>query len=233
MDPLKDQAIKAALNQDWPLAIEINHQILASQSDIPTLNRLGFAYMQLGDTQKAKDAYNQVLEIDKYNPIATKSLEKLKQFKAEHVNGHTKPQKFITTFIEEPGKTKTITLVRPANHDILLTLNPGFPVTLTGKKHRVVVETDTGKYIGCLPDDIGHKLGRLIGLGYSYQAIIKSANHKSVSVFIKEISRSKKGRNLPSFGASSASISSLPQTEPLDEIPIDFTPTGEEDSEDS
>ena len=62
------QAIDASLVCDWDLAIDLNLQILdETPTDIPTLNRLAKCYAQIGDKKSAKDAYQKVLDLDKYN----------------------------------------------------------------------------------------------------------------------------------------------------------------------
>jgi tetratricopeptide (TPR) repeat protein len=232
MNDLPNEAVKAALNQDWPKAIELNLSILESNpEDIATLNRLGFAYMQIGNLNEAKNTYNQVLSLDKYNPIAIKSLEKTLQIKSTPKAHTGTTTRFFTSFLEEPGRTKSINLIRPASSSVLINLSAGVPVKLNAKKRRVGVENSAGQYIGCLPDDIGFRLCHLIKIGYKYEAFIKSANNKQVCVFIKETSRSNKYNNLPSFPINhNQNNSSLPKPHPLDEIPIDTTPTGEEDA---
>jgi tetratricopeptide (TPR) repeat protein len=77
---LEDQAIKSALAGNWTQAIEINQQILSDTPDhIPTLNRLARALAQTGNTNGAIALYQQVLVIDKYNPIAQKQCSLLKK----------------------------------------------------------------------------------------------------------------------------------------------------------
>lgn len=228
MSTSPNQAIQAALNQNWDEAVEINQTLLAEKpNDVATLNRLAFAFRQLGQIKKAKLTYLKVLKLDHYNPIAKKSLEKLSQLKP--LSHKQENQKVITTFLEEPGKTKTVSLVRPAASEVIVNLLPGTQVNLVSKKRRVSVETNSRLYIGCLPDDLGFRLGKLIGLGYKYQTIIKTTDNKSVLIFIKEMERSKRGKNLPSFSSTPSSRFSPPQSQLLDEIPIDTTPTGEED----
>jgi tetratricopeptide (TPR) repeat protein len=231
MSDINQEAVNAALNQDWTRAVELNLQLLETQpKDIAALNRLAFAYWQQGNLSDAKTTYNQVLGLDRYNPIALKSLDKIGQVKANSpaLNHNIK---FFTSFLEEPGKTKTVSLIRPAHPAILVNLSPGIPVSLNAKKRRVGVENQQGQYIGCLPDDIGFRLCHLIKLGYLYETFIKSSNGKQVVVFIKELSRSTKNNNLPSFplNHNQSNSNNFMSLHPLDETPIDTTPTGEED----
>ncbi len=78
LQKLIDQAIRASLQQDWEQAIELNVYILQrNPQDIATLNRLAKAYVQKNQVEQAKDLYQKVLELDRYNPIATKCIQKL------------------------------------------------------------------------------------------------------------------------------------------------------------
>ena len=78
MHDLQDKAIRSALSGDWEGAVEINLEILSENAqNITALNRLGRAYTELGQKDAAKDAYEQVLKIDKYDTIATKNLKLL------------------------------------------------------------------------------------------------------------------------------------------------------------
>ena len=232
MPNLSNQAIQAALDQNWNEAIELNLSLLTDTPfDIATLNRLAFAYRQLGDFKKAKATYQRVIDLDQYNPIATKNLQKLSKVKTSTIPTNFS-QKVITSFLEEPGKTKTVSLVRPADNSILLSLNPGSQVNLISKKRGVTVETIDHTYLGCLPDDVGHKLGKLINLGYKYQTLIKNTDNKSATIFITETQRSKRGHNLPSFSANPSALLNTPSSNLIEEIPIDTTPTGEEEQKD-
>lgn len=228
---LTDKAIKTALNQDWQTAIEINQQILEQEPEnVATLNRLGFAYRQLGDIKKAREAYAKVLQIDKYNPIANKCIDRLKQLKVSDISNNPKQVRSLpNSFLEEPGKTKTVSLTRPADNSILAQLDPGIPVQLVKKQKRITVTTLKNQYVGSLPDDIGFRLIKLLSVGYSYEAYIKSCINKSVSVFIKEKSKGG-GYSIPSFPPSGSIYATTPLSQVIDEAaPIDMTPTGEEE----
>lgn len=228
MPNLKDQAIKSALNQDWETAIDLNLEILIdNENDIATLNRLGFAYLQNGNFQEATQAYQKVVSIDKFNPIATKALKKLSQ---NPQKPHSRPKAVNTCFIEEPGKTKTVQLVRLGNANTINHLSVGEPVNLHYKKRRITIETEDKQIVGCLPDDLSFKLGRLLSLGYTYQAFVKSTDPQRICVFIKETSRAEAGQNLPSFSSSASVLTSIPGTK-IDNIPVDVTPTGEDEND--
>lgn len=233
---LQNQAVKAALDQDWNKAVEINQEILSvSPDDIPTLNRLGFALTRIGEIEIAKETYTKVLNLDKLNPIAKKNLQRLAGIKKSSKMAKTSAKPLVrTSFIEEPGKTKTISLVRPAAADVLLQITTGMEVNLVPKKRRVCVETAEGEYLGCIPDDVGLRLEKLLKVGYGYQTNIKAAEEKNVSVFIKETKRSARAQNVPSFPGKNAIVlqTDIVINKSLNSIPVDTTPTGEESDSD-
>lgn len=198
---LKDKAIQTALTGNWQEAILANKELLKDDpKDIDTLNRLALAYTIVGKTKSAKMTYQKVLDIDPLNPIAIRNLKNLK--------GSKKTQKAtslpsITTlnnqFIEETGKTKIIDLINIAPISIIQTLRTGERVTLSIKRLKIFVLKNEKQYIGVLPDDIGKRLIKFIKSGNKYEAYIKSVNPHKVIVFIREIKRSGRFRNQPSF----------------------------------
>jgi len=230
---LRKQAINAATKLEWAQAVDLNLAYLdENPKDFDTCNRLGYAYLQLGKLDKAARAYQKTLALDPYNNIAGKSLEKIKLLKTGVVitnNQSTTPIK--TSFLEEPGKTKTVTLVRPADTKILASLNIGTSLLLVPKKFRVNVETSSATYIGSLPDDVTYKLVRFLKHGYKYDCLVKSVTPKSVSIFIKELLRPKKYLQVPSFPATGPSKVpfSIITSQSLIDVPLDVTPTGEDD----
>lgn len=197
-DDQTNNAIDAALKCDWQKAIDINSHLLKSEpNDLDCLNRLGKAYLENGDNKKASLYFRKVLKIDKYNPIAQKNLARASDTKTtKKSSGATKSQ---ATFLEEPGKTKLIALVNVAPASILLKQDNADCLTLSPKRHTVVVEDADGNYLGALPDDMGHRLGVLIKGGNKYEATVKSVSKSSLVVFLRELERSKKFHNTPSF----------------------------------
>jgi len=45
--------------------------------DISTLNRLGRAFWEINEIEKANKTYKKVISIDPFNPIANKNLKRL------------------------------------------------------------------------------------------------------------------------------------------------------------
>lgn len=197
-DTLAQDAISAALAGNWRKALEINTTILKEdQKDIDALNRLSKAYAELGKLNKARQTAKRVLKIDPFNTIATKSLEKWKGLKkGETYSSSPSPAQ---VFLEEPGKTKILSLLHLGSSKILAKLDSGDEVKLNTHSHRVSVITKDGRYVGRLPDDLSARLRKLIKYGNEYSVYIKSIDKNDVKVFIREIKRSKKLKDLPSF----------------------------------
>lgn len=230
----KNRAIKAAIDQDWETAITYNLELLEQKPrDITTLNRLAFAYMRTDDLKAAKETYKKVLELDSHNPIATKNIQKLDSIKPGMAVAK-QFKKVKTSFIEEPGITKTVSLTRLASSKTLLTVHIGMPVMLTAKKRRVSVESEDKTYIGCVPDDIGLRLEKLLKYGYEYETHIKAIDHKQLTIFIRETKRTDKAKHIPSFPGNNAVVieTNIAATKKRGDIPIDVTPTGEDYSKD-
>lgn len=182
---LEDQAIKAALAGDWIQAIEINQRILAdTPAHIPTLNRLAKALAQTGKTDAAISLYQQVLSLDKFNPIAQKQCSQLRKTPCV-------PQEAVkitmTDFVEEPGKTKTYELVRLGDPKLLSSLQSGQEVKLVVKNHWILVTSSSGNHIGCLTDNISFQLKQKLAQGLKFETVIRAAAPNQVSIFIKEL----------------------------------------------
>ncbi len=206
MDPA-NQAITAALNRDWKQAIALNQQLLKQNpKDLDALNRLGRAYLETGQKTKSSQIYTKVLRLDKFNSIATKSLELLKTMRI-HRPAVTPPLTSAPIFLEEPGVTKTVNLTRPGDVKIITRLHAGDPVLLAAREHCVVVTTPDNEYLGRLPDDLAMRMRSFLRAGNRYEIWIRAveinpgsgSSRPNLKVFIKEIFRAHKFRNTPSF----------------------------------
>lgn len=196
LSSLTHQAIKAALANSWEEAIEYNLKILSHDPhNIDALNRLTQAYKELGRVNLAQATANKVLQLDHYNPIAKKNLHRLTAPPGSIPLPSTiNPQ----LFLEEPGKTKSVSLTKVTQSPLLRRLTPGQVVALTPKARTITVSTPTGGYLGSLPDDLSHRLIKLIRLGNRYTALVRSIGPRDLAVMIQETSRSKRAL-APSF----------------------------------
>lgn len=195
---LSQKAVSAALSGDWRKAEEFNKTILKiTPRDVDALNRLARAYAELGDIDKAKKTAVKVIKIDPFNKIALKSIDKWKRLRKKDVtrSSATDP----SAFLEEPGKTKIVSLLHPGSSKAIATLDAGDEVKLNVHGHRMSICTSDSKYLGRIPDDLSARLKKLIGFGNEYKVYIKSANKRDVNVFIRETKRISKLADIPSF----------------------------------
>lgn len=220
-----NQAIAAATSGDWTEAIAHNERILQeSPDDIGTLNRLGFCYIQLGKVKHAKACYEKVLALEKFNPIANKYIQLLKGKIAPHVQSIQTTQDFI----EEPGKTKSLPLLKLADPNVLQAIPVALPCTMVVKKHRVdIITTKEKQYLGCLPDDVAYRLQKMTAVGNTYAVVIQSTSKKSCVVFIKETHRDPKSPFATAFPLTSMRTTHQGEII-LDEAPLDTRETGDE-----
>ena len=185
---LIEKSIASALNQDWHQAIEINLEILQQNPyHIATLNRLAKAYREIGQVDRAIQTYEQTLQYDRFNTIAQKNLGLLQKWLKHNCNYNGK--RYNTEFIDEPGKTKVLPLIRLGESNILTTLEPGQIVDMNIKSHYICITTHNNEHIGALTDDISYRLKQFIDNGYVYQSVIKDASIKRVHIFVKEAGR--------------------------------------------
>ena len=193
-----NQAIQATLSGDWENAVTLNKALLEEKpNDSQALNRLALAYTVLGKTKLAKDSYEKVLEIDPLNCIALKNLKKIKSDCPDEDNNVTIIQ-VNNIFIEETGKTKIVDLINLAQAEVLMSLRTGQSVDMNVKRLKIFI-LQGKKYIGVLPDDIGNRLIKFIKSGGKYEAFVKSATHQNVTIFIRELKKSSKNKDQPSF----------------------------------
>lgn len=226
--PAHDEAINAALQKNWNNAVSLNISILQNDAEnIDALNRLGYAYIQLGKNTEAKNAYTKVITIDQYNQIAHKHLIKLQSNHKNNSGGSAVVSPLM--FLEEPGKTKIVPLINLAPANVLATCSCGQTLTVKIKKHCIEIRDESGTYLGALPDDISFKLIRFIEGNNSYALFIRSIGKNVLSVFIRELARGEKYKNQPSFTPSTTYVSQGRINENTEKP--DTTVTGEEKEE--
>lgn len=199
---LHKQAINAAITCNWQTAVEINQKILETEpQNTEVLNRLAKAYFEMGSYSEAKKIYAKVLDIDPYNTIAEKNMKKASSLKKDGVVPPSHSMALSPSmFLEEPGVTTLVNLVKIAEPQKLLKLSPGTVVSLVEKKRGICVTDSKDVYLGAFPDDSSHHLLKLLKGGNKYMAIIKSVRPPSgLTIMVRETFRSKKFKNQASF----------------------------------
>ena len=183
------QAITLAMQGRWREAVAINKDIVEDfPNDIDAYNRLGRAYMELGEYSLAKEAYSRALKLDHYNAIAKKNLRRLSLLGERPITSvgdsdTAKPQHFI----EETGKAGVINLYRLAPGEILARMVAGDKVHLKISNSGLIVENSSGQYLGEVEPKHGPRLLRLMKGGNEYSAAIVSASEDKVTVIVREV----------------------------------------------
>lgn len=233
---LHQLAIDAAISSHWEEALTLNQQIIEVEpTNIDALNRLARAFFELGNFSDSKKYYQLSLKTDPYNQIAAKFLKRIEAFdkrgQSENLkklltksNGHTFSPDL---FIEEPGKTKVVSMLKVAEPQRLSLLSSGDEVLLVAKARGVCVTDLNGEYLGVVPDDVSFQLLRLMKGGNKYQAYVKTIKTNGLSIMIREVHRSSRFKNQPSFLDSTSA-----NTYSSDHITLmDDNETTEEESE--
>ena len=198
---LADQAVAAALDADWPRAVELNAKILeAAPDDIEARNRIGRAYIEQGKLEEAKVAFAEVLKAEPYNSIAirgTQRITALLDHKGKSVTTTTRTQPRL--FIEDMGKTGILRLINPAPPHILARYSPGAEAQLKEQEGLLAVHARDGELLGFLEPKVGRRLIDLIRTGNQYVAAIVSNDQQNARVAIREVLQSVENSSRISF----------------------------------
>lgn len=224
---LKNLAIKNAKEGDWEAAIKNNTELFElNPENTNALNRIGIAYIQLNKIPKAKKYFKQVLEIDTNNRIAQKHLEKLNSNKVVAAPSFIKQH-----FIEEPGKTKTVQLLRLAGKQVLENICIGRICELKIKNRFISIESN-GQYLGALPEDLSFRLSKLIKNGNTYTCQVRSCTTKQCFVYLKETFQSETNHGAHSFPPKDIALNPMSEIDEsviLEEnIPVEIIQTDED-----
>ena len=197
------QAIALAMEGRWREAVAANTGIIDNfPNDVTAYNRLGRAYMELGEYAQAKEAYSRAMELDPYNVIAKKNLDRLAHLE-EPVAG---PEADARTaephiFIEEVGKAGVVNLRHPAPSKILAKMVAGDRVYLKIDGASLTVENGHGDYLGEVDSRHAQRLIKLMEGGNRYTAAIVRSSKDAVAVIIKEVYQSPSQAGQLSFPA--------------------------------
>jgi len=182
-------AISLAMQGRWREAIAVNNGLIESfPHDVDAFNRLGKAYVELGEYSQAKEAYARAVELDPYNVIAKKNLHRLSHLGEGVVSSEESSQKVeLQHFIEEVGKAKVVNLHSVAPPEVLARMVAGDEVYLKIESSKIIVENIRGEYLGYVEPRHGHRLIKLMEGGNTYAAAVVSLAVNEISVIIREV----------------------------------------------
>jgi hypothetical protein len=200
---LVEEAINAALDRNWKLALELNQEMAERYGvDEETHNRLGKAYTELGKLDDALSAYRATLELNPLNAIAIKNvnrLEALIEEKADLPKGGSAVD--VNAFVEEMGKSALAGVVLEPGFDPAL-VAPGDQVELVPDGDSLRVQTTSGKTVGRVESKLARRVLKFMAGGNKYAALVAAADEASLRVIIRETYQAAEFAGMPSFPAS-------------------------------
>jgi len=208
---LSTEAINLAIQGRWEEAEAINKDIIEKfPSDIEAYNRLGRALTELGDFNRAKEAYLKSLELAPGNTIAKKNLDRLASLSKSRVTLGSNDQESwiqraqarrvaLDLFTTEVGKASVVNLHHVASNDVIAKIAFGDQVQLKARGQRLIVEIESGEYIGEIEARQGLRLIKLMRGGNRYDAAILNVEKDRVQVIIKEVYQHPSQVGRPSF----------------------------------
>jgi len=182
------QAIALAMQGRWREAMAANKSLIESfPNDVDAYNRLGRAYMELGEYAQSREAYRRAIELDPYNNIAQKNLQRLSHLEEggvspEDDSRQVEPQHFI----EEIGKAGVVNLYRLGPPVVLARMVAGDKVYLKIEGSNLIVESGRGEYLGQVEPRHGQRLVRLMEGGNQYTAAVIRSTEDMITIIIRE-----------------------------------------------
>jgi len=180
-------AIDLAMKARWQEAVAVNKEIIESfPEDVDTLNRLGRAYMELGDYALAKEAYRRSVKLDPYNAIANRNLRRLNDLKVSTKTAVETDKVEPQQFIEEIGKAGVVALVELAPKEERALTVAGDKAVIKIDGSFLVVESRRGGYLGKVEPKHALRLVRLMLGGNKYSAVVVKSTADRMTVMVRE-----------------------------------------------
>ena len=193
---------------EWERAAEVNRAILELfADDVEAMNRLTKALIELGSYEEARTVADRVRQVAPYNNIARKNRARLDQMRTSASASTRRARRAAGApqlFIGESGKSASTTLRHTPRDLSLALISPGDPVQLVIEHHGISAYSEDGEFLGQVDLRLGHRLGRLIEGGNTYEAAIIGASNEGIIIMIHETSRHRSLQNVASFPTRAA-----------------------------
>ena len=208
---LTKEAIDLALQGRWEEAEAVNRDIIEKfPTDVEAHNRVGRALIELGDFDRAKEAYFKALELAPENAIAKKNVVRLTSLSESMASLSSEPQKASThrtqarkvtldLFITEMGKAGVVNLHNTTSGKALAKIAFGDQVYLESRGQHLIVVSQSGEYLGEVEPKQGLRLIKLMLGGNRYDAAILNVEEGKVQVVIKQVYQHPSQVGHPSF----------------------------------
>jgi tetratricopeptide (TPR) repeat protein len=182
------EAIALAMQSRWQEAVNINQSIIELfPTDIDAYNRLGRAYMELGEFRKAMEAYSRAIQHDPHNPIAQRNLQRLSLLRDSKISvKEERREASPDLFIGEMGKAGVVSLQDLAPKEVLAKMAAGNQVYLKVRGRQLAIENESGDYLGLVEPPHGFRLAKLMEGGNKYAAAIVNIDNSNARVIIRE-----------------------------------------------
>ena len=190
---LSDDARVASMEGRWEDALTLNKILIErTPKDAPAFNRMGKAYLELGDVQQASEAYTASLRIDPANMIARRNLQRLEQLR-QHAIEIKHREKRLTgrtnVFIQEVGKTWVDELVNPAPTDILAEVASGEVLQLKVVKGKLQVLRGDNVFLGEIDPRTAVRVVELMAKGNTYEVYALGTSAAGLRIILRETFR--------------------------------------------
>lgn len=208
------EAVGLALQGQWQEAVAANRSILERfPDDVETCNRLGRALMEIGEYAEARKTYERTLELDRFNSIAKKNLNRLSLMGKRAVKASARKtdarkasarkadaRKVVADiFVEETGKARVVKLVSLAAKEVVAKMAPGEEVAPYVEGQRLLVKNKEGDCLGEVEPKYGARLAKLTKGGNRYIAAVHSVSDKEMKVIVREVYQHPSQAGRPSF----------------------------------
>ena len=203
------EAVGLALQGQWQEAVAANRSILERvPDDVETYNRLGRALMEIGEYAEARKTYERTLELDGFNSIAKKNLNRLSligkrvaKASARKASARKADARKVVAdiFVEETGRAKVVKLVSLAAKEVVAKMAPGEEVAPYVEGQRLLVKNKEGDCLGEVEPKYGARLAKLTKGGNRYIAAVHSLSDKEMKVIVREIYQHPSQAGRPSF----------------------------------
>jgi hypothetical protein len=205
------EAIDLALQGRWEEAEAVNRDVIEKfPTDVEAYNRVGRALIELGDFDRAKEAYFKALELAPENVIAKKNVARLTSLSESMATLSGEPEKAsnrrtearkvaLDLFITEMGKAGVVNLHNVASDKVLAKVAFGDQVYLEARGQHLIVVSQSGEYLGEVEPKQGLRLIKLMLGGNRYDAAILNVEEGKVQVIIKEVYQHPSQVGHPSF----------------------------------
>lgn len=192
---LGDVARRAAFDGHWEEAVEVNLQIIAqSDKDPEAFNRLGRAYISLGNLDDAKEAYTKALRADPANLIARRNLQRLEVLRGQGGRDSSEvsrpgPMPRTSVFLEEVGRTWVDELVNPGDIQLLADISSGEQLQITEEEDKLIVRRANGDRVGEVEPKTGHRVLDLMRAGNRYEIYALGLTGQTLRIILREVFR--------------------------------------------